>query len=183
MDSGLLGTSLLRVYELSASDCVAHFGKCCGILRGIGAQDYQIRFHSVRDSAVMVRISESPRWIRSERCQDSLTIHSRLRHKSELQNGIKMICIADIGAEQNVRTRLGVPAQFRTIFAIQASRCWSRPFSLRASKSNSVKVGISVRFALFNRETNSGVHGGDCGTVCASTSTPLSTATSTPSRF
>ena len=53
---------------------------------------------------------------------------------------------------------------------------------VRASESNSVRVGISARFAFLRRSASPASQGGESGTVCASTSTPLSIATLTPSR-
>src|SRR5437016_3137198 len=88
---GAFRISFLRIDDLPASDCVAHLRKCCSVPRGISAQDHEVGFHSFRDATSAVGVSELPRWIGAERCEDLLEIHSRPRHESEFQRGIEMV--------------------------------------------------------------------------------------------
>src|SRR6266404_6243906 len=52
------GRSLQRVGDLPIPDRVTYFGKCCHVVRWVGAQDNQVRFHSFRNAASAVRISK-----------------------------------------------------------------------------------------------------------------------------
>jgi hypothetical protein len=74
-------------------------------------QDHQVRVHARRDAPAAIRVSEPARGGGGQGCQDLLKRHFGARHERELQRGIEVVGIADVGAEQDLASGLRKDAQ------------------------------------------------------------------------
>src|SRR5215472_16724054 len=67
----------------------------------VALQDDQVRIEAPRDAAAAVGISEAACGSGGQRGEDFRKLHSRARHESELERGIEMVGITDVGTEKD----------------------------------------------------------------------------------
>ena len=100
--------SLLGVDDFAAADGVADFGEGGDVVGGIGGKDDEVGVRAFGDVASMGGIAEALRGICRERGKNLLETHAGAGHPRELFRSVELIDVADIGAEQNLSTSLGI---------------------------------------------------------------------------